>query len=100
MEISDLGPIGLPLNPREAQLIKSRAEQRERTVADTSVRDAWQIDAEKVRVFIYSYQVFVLIYLGRFSQLRVEYLAPVCCSGSLHGSGSKSCSKSASLRAK
>ncbi|KAF7789414.1 hypothetical protein EIP86_000358 [Pleurotus ostreatoroseus] len=52
-EILGLGPIGLPLNPREAQLIKSRAEQasfgkREGMIADISARDTWKVDAEKV----------------------------------------------------
>ena len=53
LQVSDLGPIGLPLSAREAQVIKTRAEQApfgmgERTVVDTSVRDTWQLDAEKV----------------------------------------------------
>ncbi|KAF7789415.1 hypothetical protein EIP86_000359 [Pleurotus ostreatoroseus] len=53
LEVSGLGPIGLPLNSREAQLIKASAEQvlcekGERTAVDTSVRDTWQLDADKV----------------------------------------------------
>ena len=69
MKVSDLGFIGLPLNPREAQLIKLRAEQApfgkgERTVVDTSIRDTWQLDADKVRILV----IFVMV-LYQFTQV-------------------------------
>ncbi|KAF7789413.1 hypothetical protein EIP86_000357 [Pleurotus ostreatoroseus] len=56
LQLSDIGPIGIPLSSREAQVIKTCAEQApfgmgERTVVDTSVRDTWQMDADKVSTF-------------------------------------------------
>ncbi len=53
LQLAGLGPIGLPLNAREAEVIKSRAKQApfgmgERTVVDTSVRDTWEMDASSV----------------------------------------------------
>ena len=55
LELAEIGPIGLPLNVREAEVVKTHAEQApfgqgERTVVDTSVRDTWQMDAKSVRV--------------------------------------------------
>ena len=52
--IEELGLIGLPLSERDAQAIKSIAEQApfgmgERTIVDKEVRDTWEIDASKVR---------------------------------------------------
>ncbi|KAJ3537272.1 hypothetical protein NM688_g6715 [Phlebia brevispora] len=52
--LSDLGSIGLPLNPREAEIIKSRAEQYpfgtgEQTIIEKSARDMWQINADMVK---------------------------------------------------
>ncbi|KAJ3542327.1 hypothetical protein NM688_g5980 [Phlebia brevispora] len=52
--LPDVGPVGLPLNPREAEVIKAHAEQApfgmgERTVVDTSIRDTWQMDARTVK---------------------------------------------------
>ncbi len=53
LRLSDLGPIGLPLSAREAEVIKSRAEQEpfgmgDRTIVDKSVRDTWEMDAKMV----------------------------------------------------
>ena len=50
---NDIGPIGLPLNEREANVVKSGCKQApfgkgERTVVDKSVRDTWEMDASMV----------------------------------------------------
>ena len=50
-----IGPIGLPLNEREAQVVKSGCKpapfgKGERTVVDKSVRDTWEMDASLVCV--------------------------------------------------
>ncbi|KAI5830724.1 hypothetical protein K523DRAFT_415626 [Schizophyllum commune Tattone D] len=50
---SDIGPVGLPLNEREAKVVKSGCKQApfgkgERTVVDKSVRDTWEMDASLV----------------------------------------------------
>lgn len=52
--LDGLGHIGLPLSVRDAEAIKSRANQApfgmgERTVVDKSVRDTWELDASQVR---------------------------------------------------
>lgn len=52
--LDGLGHIGLPLSIRDAEAIKSRANQApfgtgERTVVDKSVRDTWELDASQVR---------------------------------------------------
>ncbi|KAL1723987.1 hypothetical protein EV715DRAFT_245605 [Schizophyllum commune] len=51
---NDIGPIGLPLNEREANVVKSGCKQApfgkgERTVVDKSVRDTWEMDASMVQ---------------------------------------------------
>ncbi|OCH94338.1 hypothetical protein OBBRIDRAFT_801332 [Obba rivulosa] len=53
LDIDGPGLIGLPLNTREAEVLKAAAEQApfgkgERTVVDKNVRDTWQIDAKKI----------------------------------------------------
>ncbi|KAL1723986.1 hypothetical protein EV715DRAFT_286048 [Schizophyllum commune] len=50
---NDIGPVGLPLNEREARVVKSGCKQApfgkgERTVVDKSVRDTWEMDASLV----------------------------------------------------
>ena len=52
--VSGLGVIGIPLNPREAEVLKGHASQApfgmaDRTVVDTSVRNTWEIDSQQVR---------------------------------------------------
>ncbi|EED79522.1 predicted protein, partial [Postia placenta Mad-698-R] len=52
--LDGLGHIGLPLSIRDAEAIKSKANQApfgmgERTVVDKSVRDTWELDASQVR---------------------------------------------------
>ena len=51
--IQDVGIVGVPLSTRDAEAIKSKAEQApfgmgERTIVDTEVRDTWEIDASMV----------------------------------------------------
>ncbi|CAL1700296.1 unnamed protein product [Somion occarium] len=53
LKIHGLGTIGLPLSSRDAEAIKTSAEQApfgmgERTVVDKTVRDTWEIDAKSV----------------------------------------------------
>jgi hypothetical protein len=53
LTLSDLGNFGLPLSPRDAQLVKNRCihapfGKGERTVVDTEVRDTWEMDAKDV----------------------------------------------------
>ncbi|GJE87369.1 2OG-Fe(II) oxygenase [Phanerochaete sordida] len=53
LRLADLGTIGLPVNAREAEAIKSRAVQApfgmgERTVVDKTVRDTWEMDSKQV----------------------------------------------------
>ena len=52
--IKGLGTVGLPLNVRDAEAIKTKAEQApfgkaNRTVVDKTVRDTWEIDSKLVR---------------------------------------------------
>lgn len=52
--IDDFGPLGLPLNPREAKHLINVCTQapfgkNERTIVDKSVRDTWELDPTKVR---------------------------------------------------
>ncbi|GBE89811.1 hypothetical protein SCP_1701360 [Sparassis crispa] len=54
LNLDHLGTVGLPLSVREAEAIKSQAEQApfgkgERTVIDKTVRDTWEMDAKQVR---------------------------------------------------
>ncbi|KAI0800544.1 hypothetical protein C8Q74DRAFT_1237198 [Fomes fomentarius] len=51
--IKGLGTVGLPLNVRDAEAIKGRAEQApfgkaNKTVVDKTVRDTWEIDSKLV----------------------------------------------------
>ena len=55
MHVTDLGPIGLPLSAREAEVVKTRCSlarfgMGERTVIDRNVRDTWEIDASMVSI--------------------------------------------------
>ena len=48
--------LGLPLNPREAQVLKSRCKlapfgKGERTIIDRHVRDTWEMDGSMVSFF-------------------------------------------------
>ena len=50
-----MGRIGLPLSHSQAMELKSRCEQapygrREETIVDTSVRNAWQLDASRLTI--------------------------------------------------
>jgi hypothetical protein len=53
LALGDLGTFGLPLSPRDAELIKTRCTQApfgkgERTVVDREVRDTWEMDTSEV----------------------------------------------------
>lgn len=53
LEVSDLGPIALPLEKRQAAALKKQSRQAPygkgtQTVVDTSIRRVWEVDAEKV----------------------------------------------------
>lgn len=53
LQLSDTGVVGLPLNSREAEIIKSQCAlapfgQGERTLVDKTVRDTWETPANKV----------------------------------------------------
>lgn len=53
LQVADLGVLGLPLNPREAEALKSRCKlapfgKGERTIIDRNVRDTWEVDASMV----------------------------------------------------
>ena len=50
-----MGRISLPLSHSQAMELKSRCEQapygrREETIVDTSVRNAWQLDASRLTI--------------------------------------------------
>jgi hypothetical protein len=54
MRIDDFGPLGLPLNPREAKCLIGICTQapfgkNERTIVDKEVRDTWELSPDKVR---------------------------------------------------
>ena len=54
LNIDGLGPVGLPLSPRDAaSLIECSAQapfgHGERTVVDTEVRDTWEIEPTRVK---------------------------------------------------
>ncbi|KAA1473725.1 hypothetical protein DENSPDRAFT_823223 [Dentipellis sp. KUC8613] len=60
----DIGVIGLPLNTREAEVIKSKAIQApfgmgERTVVDTNVRDTWEIDGRSITFLNPAWKEFI-----------------------------------------
>ncbi|KAI0080855.1 hypothetical protein K474DRAFT_1636833 [Panus rudis PR-1116 ss-1] len=53
LNVAPLGTVGLPLSTREAEALKTVAQQAPfgkgtRTVVDTSVRDTWEIDGSQV----------------------------------------------------
>ncbi|KAJ3551126.1 hypothetical protein NM688_g4911 [Phlebia brevispora] len=62
--LSDLGTVGLPLSSRDAEAIKSRAEQApfgigERTVVDKSVRDTWQMSPDMVKFANLAWEIWL-----------------------------------------
>ena len=55
LQVKTMGRIGLPLCHSQAMELKSRCEQapygrREETIVDTSVRNAWQLDASRLTI--------------------------------------------------
>ncbi|KAK0489113.1 hypothetical protein IW261DRAFT_395208 [Armillaria novae-zelandiae] len=54
LSIESIGPVGLPLSPRDAQLIIECASQapyghNEQTIVNTEVRDTWEIDQGSIK---------------------------------------------------
>ncbi|PSS38068.1 hypothetical protein PHLCEN_2v87 [Hermanssonia centrifuga] len=73
LQLAGLGPIRLPLNAREAEVINSQAKQApfgmgERTVVDTSVRDTWEMDASSVSFQNPNWNAFITTVIGAVCQ--------------------------------
>ena len=53
LTIEGIGPLGLPLNPRDAQLVIASSSQapfghNDQTIINTDVRDTWEIEPAKI----------------------------------------------------
>ncbi|KAK0467210.1 uncharacterized protein EV420DRAFT_672155 [Desarmillaria tabescens] len=64
LAIEGIGPIGLPLSPRDAQLIIDCASQapyghNEQTIVNTEVRDTWEIDQGSIKFENPLWDIFV-----------------------------------------
>ncbi|KAF8215560.1 hypothetical protein K438DRAFT_1455933, partial [Mycena galopus ATCC 62051] len=54
LSIDGMGVVGLPLNPRDADILRSHAKQapfghKDKSVVDTSVRNTWEVAADAVK---------------------------------------------------
>ncbi|KAJ7146564.1 hypothetical protein C8R44DRAFT_757779 [Mycena epipterygia] len=64
LSVEGMGLVGLPLNPRDAELLRSHTQQApfghgDRTVVDRAVRDTWEVAADAVKFINPAWNKFI-----------------------------------------